>query len=610
MFVLRCSALILLTLALAGPLAFAGPGEDELSSYLEAVERVPQRDDPALLEWRRRESLLPQRLSQLCQDGQRSLSARAGALRVLAALGEQSAQVPAVQALPAELRDLAARARTRIQARATLLAALSLERAPQRLLGDLPAGPRAELLELLCDPWWGVPPELRLRAVRVASALSGALATAALRARTRDADEAVQRAALDGLAERGASAALRDELPGLLAAGNPAGAARALEHLSQAEGSPPVDLCRRLLSDDALGDEARAVLAQALGRLGWRQTAGALKRLARDQRRSRRARCAAWAALAVAGEPVEVEGVRSLLEGALDDDLRLASVALEGLARVQTKELTPLLRQVLAQADRSGLRRVRLAQLCEALRLDVLERELCELALDAEQLAGARQAAIHALGRVGSTEAERALSALSRDPERAGPALRREAVDALGERAFARASEGARLALERALRDNETTVRRAALRCLIRLGDRRSAHSLTEALAAVKIRRTGEARLWLRAATALHLSEPAATGRLLSLWRSSEALREEASLGGQSARYAATLPAKQAVPELLELLAHPAPSVAQAALVELVRRCPKGAEWSPELGQDRRPGAACLRAWRAAWEREAAAFGP
>lgn len=606
----RHLAPLLLVPLLAAPLAQASPDPEGLPSYLRALERVPQRDDPALLEWRRRESLLPQRLSQLARDGQRPLEERAGALRVLAALGQEAAQVPLAQALPAELRGLAARARGRIQARAHLLAALTREREPQALLEALPDPSRAELLELLCDPWWGVSPGLRLRAVQGASALSGALATAALRARTRDADEAVQRAALDGLAERGASAALRDELPGLLAAGNPAGAALALEHLSRAEGSPPVDLCRRLLSDDALGDEARTVLAQALGRLGWRQTAGALRRLARDQRRSRRARCAAWAALAVAGEAGEGEGFPSLVEGALDDDLRLASVALEGLARVESKELTPLLRRALAQADRSGLRRIRIAQVAEALRLDALEQPLSELALDAGQLTGARQAATHALAHLGEAEAEDALSALARDPERAGPALRREAVDALGQRAFARASEAARVALERALGDSETTVRRAALRSLIRLGDRRSARALSEALAAVKIRRAGEAQLWLRAARALQLREPAATARLLSLWRSSAALREEASLGGLSARYAESLPARQAVPELLELLTHPAPSVAQATLVELVRRHPPGAEWSPSLGQDRRPSPRSVAAWRAAWERSPAAFGP
>ncbi|MGE0711610.1 MAG: hypothetical protein AB7N76_03655 [Planctomycetota bacterium] len=565
--------------------------EQDLAGWLSTVHAPPSRGDEALLEWRRREPFLNQRLGRIAADEGAAPRAREGALHVLAVVAESLDLFPAPARLPASLAEVASAARARAVTREAVLSLLSRAADAQTISEGLPPEGPAELLELLSDPLWLAPPERRLRAVRCAAGLSGALATAALWDRLRDPERGVRAAAAEGLAARGALAALERALPVLLAQGDVEAGMAALEQLARARGARPLDLCRDLLRDEATSDEARAALALALARLRWGEAEGALRRLAREERRGRQARAAARAALVILDPSrADEELLAALVEDATAPERERAEAALEGLEAAPAVALTAPLRAQLRTADPQGARRARLAALCEVFDLEALVLDLGELAQDESQAPAARQAAVHALGRLGGDE--RSLLTLAGSAATAA-ALRREAVDALARRARERASVAARVALEQALGDAESTVRRAALRGLIALGDQRGAAPLERAPEVV--RRPEEARLWVEAARSLGEVEPRRSTWVLGLWRARPALRADAALGLETARYARALPPALGVPALLDLLEHPAAAVSATARVALVQRFQGSSPASPG-------------AWREAWAKRPKEF--
>jgi hypothetical protein len=567
-------------------------GEPELAPWLESLRAPPARDDEALVVWRGREPFLGRRLAKVLADEGRTLRARGGALFVLAVVG-QSSDIPAK--LPAALDSAATRARARVRQREVVLSLLRRTGSASQIQAALPEGGAYELLELVSDPLWTAPPARRLRAVRCVGLLSGALATAALWARLSDGDRDVQLAATDGLAARGALRALERGLPTLLSAGHVRATAAALRHLEEGEGRRPLQLCRGLLRSQSRRDEAKATLARALGDLKWTGLAGALQRLARDERQGPYARCAARAALCALGEATPAR-VNALVLTALSDEATLSGVALEGLAHAPRAALTSALAGVLRQADPRGVRRARAIQACEALRVTGLRDELIHVLGDGGQPPSARLAAAHALAEVGGREGERALVSAA-SYEEAG--LRRAAVAGLGRRARLESSVSVRVALETALGDKETTVRRAALRALSALRDERSRRALSRPLP--EIRRLSEAQAWLQAAHTLGVREPEAARRLLALWRRS-GLRSDPSLASATLRYAGELPAVLAAPALLELLSHPDPQVTRHTRAQLVARYPAGQSFpSPRTPAGR-------AAWSAAWAKHAKDF--
>lgn len=413
-----------------------------------------------------------------------------------------------------------------------------------------------------------------------------------------DPAEAVREAAWRALAARGSQVALGASLGRALLGAEPwpSVALRRVDLLQDGPGA--LELARIGLARE-VPLPLRLRLVRRLGEVGATQTVNRIRELRLDREalpwdQGRQLDCVTTVALLRLGQ--EEQALPFLLELALDQELVLAADALEGLRALPAAQRVEAFRGALGAADVGRRQR--------ALQVLVLLPPEPELVLLVEAMAegdgppSLRQAAVQALGRLGTSgSVEKLVALLARRGEESAPSpLRREAADAL---ARLPASDAGRRALEGALEDEEAVVRRAALRGLIAYGDPRSAPALRELLRRRPASTTAERLLCLRAAERLRLVEGEAAARLLAL-RGED---EDPELARALVAYARVVPdLGPVVPALLELLEAPrAPSPVRAsAWAALVERTGQRIEYDPERPPYEQ--AQSLARWRAWWK--------
>lgn len=556
---------------------------DALDDWLRGLAEPPLRDAPALVALRRASPELMARLLSAAQSD--APQTRAAALLTLGALGEDPAALahlsgPLVRAAQARIA-----ARTRLRAR--LLQGLSPAQA-----AALDPPEAACLRELAGDPLGGAERAAALEALggraegretlrRVCSA-GGPAALHAARGLSALGDEAGLSAALPAALER---------LEGPLARELLAGIARVSAEL-------PLARCRAYLLG-AGSDAAKAVLARSLAELGWREAAGALRRLAREPDLERAALVTVLSAyLRLGGAPAELSlEAPALLAAACSESEAGASQSAEeafvGLTHLAPEAAASALTSVLQRPDPLGVRRARAIHAAEALGLAALAPVLRDLARDLSQPTLARAAAAHALGGFGGSEDQAALLALAQD---ASPALRRAALAALRRVASPARIGACGPAFALALRDAEPAVRRVALGAL---GSAQDLARLEAALSSSPpaLSDPDECLTWLEVAASLGLKSPGPAAWLLARWSARPDLRRDAALAQATLAFARGLSAEVAVPALLELLEHSLKEAAKGAHEALAERYPSGADFGGDPAR-----------WRRAWREQPALF--
>ena len=302
-------------------------------------------------------------------------------------------------------------------------------------------------------------PNVRESAVKIAGYFGYPECTGLLLERCRDEDERVRRAAVEHLPyledERAAAAlthALRHETPKVRAAA--AGA------LAQVEG-PEVSayLVEALADEDSW---VRYFAARSLGRQRTAEGADALARLARADR-TNHVRIAAVEALGHIGGERAVAAVAPLVKS---DESDLARAALAALGRISHPAAQPPLFEALHAPD-AGVRAEAAGALGERGGAEAVEHLRVVAASD--DAPAVFEAAVNALGRVGTPEAIAGLVSLTADPAR-----RERAVAALAQTSEALLAEVARgLSREQAVE-----VRRAVVEALGRMKSQRASELL------------------------------------------------------------------------------------------------------------------------------------
>lgn len=409
---------------------------------------------------------------------------------------------------------------------------------------------------------------------------------------------ALREAAWAALAARGAQATLGAVL-GRVVVEQELWRARALRRLDLLGNGPGVHALTQVTLADRVPLAVRLEVVRRLGEVGATQAAGRLRglRLERDGlgwAEGRRLECALSVALLRLGEGDPEGALPLLVDAALDPDPELAAEGLAGLRLLPPGQVAGGLLGVLRDKDPARrLRGLQLAGLLPGASPELVLR-VEGVAADEDEQLPLRQAAVRALGQLGSLGSVPVLCAiLDRRGRGEESPLRREAAEALGRLG---PSDPARAALERALLDEEAGVRRAALRAVTALGDLRSGPALDELLRRRLPSSSLERLLRVQAALRLGLlgSEPAE--RLLGMRREDDDTRLALELVG----YARALPELDpAVPALLDLLTHGAALVREAAHAALLQRTGQAIPYDPDLTPH---DALNLERWRGWWQ--------
>lgn len=417
------------------------------------------------------------------------------------------------------------------------------------------------------------------------------------------AEPSLRAACWSALAARGEQGALGGLLGRVIVAQEPL-RGLALERLGLLDGPTGV----RALTEVALAGSVplivRLQVVRRLGEVGAQAAAGRIRglRLERDAlgwREGRRLECAISVALLRLGEGDPEGALPLLIEAAFDPEQELAGEALSGLRLLPPAQVGGGLLGVLRDKDPARrLRALQIAGLVGAGSPELILR-VEEIAIDEDEQLTLRQAAVRTLGRLGSLGSLPHLCGLL---ERRGrpeeTPLRSEAAGAiarLGVGAAGRLEPG-RLALERALRDEEALVRRAALRALTTLGDPRSAAALRDLLLGGLPTSSAERLLRVQAARRLGLDQPEVAERVLGLRREDD----DARLALELIAYAREVPdLSLAAPALLDLLAHGSSLVREGAHAALLQRSGARIPYDPQLSPW---DGINLERWRGWWE--------
>lgn len=609
--------LLLAGLLLTGAPARADEADAALERWLATAPPDPPRWAPEVLERRRALPDLLSRLVRLAFEPAARRAVRERALDLLGSLGEEAALADVFRA---QLHDPALgpaatwglvrlEVRSRVSDRlGKVLAARgearrdALAAAAREAVGSA----AAELAALARDPL--CPSMTRQAAIAVLGEATDEEPVGideTLAAIAGEAEGDVLEATLEALARRRSPQALPAGLTALLRRRPPGPVERALvlrfaARLAAPEGVNALSR-RALASGSGLSLDARVVAARALGLLRQPVAAARLRTLLADEGLARPLQVAlVTALLRLEGfDPVRDERVAALLAGAVLGVGPEVEDAVEGLALLPPPLVEAALGGLLGRDDPE--RRARGFDVVLALRLEGLAGVTAEAALDDEAPWIVRLAAVQALAGL----SERGVPPLSRllagpDAAGAGPdavVLRRAAADALGALdPTPGVIDAGRAALEAALDDEAPTVRRAALRALGAWGDPRSRPAVAAVLAR-PARTTDERLARTDAATRLGLVDAEAAALVLG------ARLEDAdpALALALVDYARAAKDADAAGPLVDLLAHRAPEVREAALLDLRRRGGQGYGYDPAAEPETQ--AAALREWRAFAER-------
>lgn len=606
------SLLLVLVLLLAAP-ARADDADAALAAWLATAPPDPPRWAPEVVERRRAHPDLLARLVRLAFEPSAPRAVRERALDLLGSLGEEAALADVFRA---QLHDPALgpaatwglvrlEVRTRVRARLDAVAAArgdALAVAAREAVGSA----AAELAALARDPLSA--PATRRAAIAVLGEATDEEPVGideTLAAIAGEAEGDVLEAALEALARRRSPQALPAGLTALLRRRAPGPAERALvvrfaARLAVPEGVNALSR-RALAGGSGLGLDARVVAVRALGLAGQPAAAARLRTLLADEGQARPLQVAlVTALLRLEGfDPVRDERAATLLAGAVVGVGPEVEDGVEGLALLPAPLVEAALGGLLGRDDPE--RRARGFDVVLALRLEGLAGVTAEAALDDEAPWVVRLAAVQALAGL----AERAVPPLSRlltgpDAAGAGPdavVLRRAAADALGALAPTPAVvDAGRAALEAALDDEAPTVRRAALRALGAWADPRSRAAVAAVLAR-PARTTDERLARTDAAARLGLVDAGAAAQVLG----ARLEDGDPALALALVEYARGVKDAHAAGPLVDLLAHRAPEVREAALLDLRRRGGQGYGYDPAAEPETQ--AAALRQWRAFAER-------
>ena len=318
--------------------------------------------------------------------------------------------------------------------------------------------------------------------------------------------------------------------------------------------------------------------------------------------REDRVRAAALVALGRTGgqPPADIAGqlVELLAAGSNDSQER----AIDGLGELPRFVVEAVIRPKLAESS-SDVACTRAAQAARALALSGLAPDLVRLVRSDTASVQARAAAIRALEITGdSKEAAQAVGyVLARAPGAPEMAsLRRAAALALG--AAPLRGEAARAALGRALQDESSIVRLAALRSLGEQGDERAKNPLLGLALKTDVAPRERAQA-IRSLDRLDLKDDDVARRVSAAIQEDPA--PEVAMAG--ADFLARAPREVAIPALLRLLESIEPSVRERAHGALLARSGFPVESDP-FGYDPSPRAnkaemaEALKQWREWWE--------